>query len=707
MNPWRPYPLLRLVFPFVAGIIAELSVGPIGGFGWLLPALLSGLLLAAQIIPMVFNNYRLRWITGLPINIFLLFAGYEIAVCHQSANDPDFLGKHNEGLFLATIAEPPVINASGIKAILEVRFRCENGHWVRVCGRSAGYLKYKDSVSSLNYGDYILLQGGFTEICDNSNPHVFNYARYLKNKGISHRVFAEPHCWRYLKFKPSGFIRKVAFQVRDRLLNILRHNHVKGKEFAVTAALLLGYVNDLDADLRSDYAASGAMHILSVSGMHVGIIYIFLEFLLGFLNKSKSGRLIKAILLLTFIWFYAMVTGLSPCVLRSAAMLSLPILGKSLSRSPNMYNIIAASIIFILAVDPFLILDIGFQLSYLAVTGIVILYKPIYNLYVNSAWLPDKIWSILAVSIAAQIATLPITLYTFHQFPNYFMLTNIFVVPLSSLIIYVGIVVLAVGYIPVISVLSAKLLIALVWLLNTAIHFVEQLPYSTIRGIFISIPEMFLLYMIITALFLFLTSRKISFLYIFFIASILLNLYFLDFKVNRLRSSRLVIFNASQEALYLFSTQDKAMLLYGGKTRNIGISQKQNRTMIAADLQANGIHYYRDFWLKTVNRHGEIAKSFVPVITYGNFIQFADCRIVLLRSSIPKGFTRNLDVDLLIITSNPKINVSEAIKLFHPVQIIIDATNSRYKTLQWLKDAAKSGVSCHSVTENGAYQKVF
>ena len=125
---------------------------------------------------------------------------------------------------------------------------------------------------------------------------------------------------------------------------------MEGKEFAVASALLLGYVNEIDAGLRRDYAASGAMHILSVSGMHVGIIYIFLEFLLGFLNKSKPGRFIKAVILLVFIWFYAMLTGLSPCVLRSAAMLSLPILGKSLNRSPNMYNIVAASIFIILVI---------------------------------------------------------------------------------------------------------------------------------------------------------------------------------------------------------------------------------------------------------------------------------------------------------------------------------------------------------------------
>jgi competence protein ComEC len=707
MNSWRPYPLLRLVFPFVAGIIAEGFIGLHGEQPWRLPALLLVLLLLLQVLTVVIRNYRLRWISGLVLNVFLLVAGYRIARDHRPANDPDYLGKHPDGLFVATIAEPPGISNSSVKAVIALRFYRKNGCWVRICGSAIGYLKFRQDSIPLHFGDQILLHAGFSEISDNSNPHTFSYARYLKNKGISHRAFAEAHCWKLISLKPSGSIRKVAFQVRDRLLNILRDNHVEGKEFAVAAALLLGYVDDLDADLRRDYAATGAMHILSVSGMHVGIIYIFLEFLLGFLNKSKAGRVSKAILLLVFIWFYAMITGLSPCVLRSAAMLSLPILGKSLNRSPNMYNIIAASMVFILAMDPFLIVDVGFQLSYLAVAGIVILYKPIYDLYVTSAWLADKIWSILAVSIAAQIATLPITLYTFHQFPNYFMLTNVFVVPLSSLIIYIGILVLVVGNIPIVCALCAKLLIVLVWSLNSVIHFIEQLPCSTIRGIFISVPEMMLLYLAIAALFLFLTIRRISFLYIFFVAIIALNLLFLDFKVHRLRTSRLIIFNANREALYMFGTQDKAILLYNGMTRSGGISQKPDHEMAFAEMNACGIHYHRDFWLQAVGRLPEIGKSFVPVITFGNFIQFAGCRIALLSSSIPKGSSRSLDVDLLILTGNPKINIAEAIKVFHPTQVVIDASNSRFKTIQWIKDAARLGIKCHAVTEHGAFQKEF
>ncbi len=706
MNAWRPYPLLRLVIPFAAGIISEVFSGSLPGRSSLLISCLAGMLLLPLVLPAA-RSYRLRRVTGLAINIFFFVAGYEIACCHLPANDPDYLGKQPVGLFVAAITEPPAATRYGIRVVASVKYRIEQGTWHRTYGSAIAYLKLKPGAPQLQFGDHILLQALFSEISDNSNPHSFNYSRYLKNKGISHRVFAEAWSWQVISIKPSGFIRKAAFQVRDRLLDVLRDNEVEGKEFAVAAALLLGYVDDLDAELRNDYAATGAMHILSVSGMHVGIIYIFLEFLLGFMNKSRPGRLAKAVLLLVFIWFYAMVTGLSPCVLRSAAMLSLPIIGKSLNRSPDIHNIIAATLVFILAFDPFLVMDVGFQLSFLAVAGIVVLYKPVYDLYVTSSWLPDKIWSVVAVSIAAQVATLPITLYTFHQFPNYFMLTNVFVVPLSSLIIYVGILVLAAGAIPVFSLLCAKALIFLVWLLNSVIHFIEQLPFSTIRGIYISAPEMLLLYLLIAAVFLFLTLRRISFLYAFLVSVILLNLLMLDFRIQRLRSSRLTIFNATREALFMISTQDKAVLMYSGNGSNGGLFQPSGHEMAAADMHARGIHRHRDFRLGLYNRPAVLAKSFVPVIGIGNYLWFKGCTMVMLNGPVPKGFTGRLNAGILIITGNPKINISDAIGVFHPGQIIIDATNSRYKTRQWMQDAAKAGVQCHAVAEQGAFQKDF
>ena len=707
MNSWRPYPLLRLLFPFLAGIMVELSSGSFGiGYGCIVATLLclQGLLF---LFSTYLKIYRFRWFSGVMINLFLFIAGNTIADFHNTSNDPSYIGHDPNGLFLATLTEPPSIRKSSFKVVLDIRYHRRNGRWDRCRGFSVGFLKYDTTNPVLQYGDNILLHASLLKLNDNSNPHSFNYTRYLNNKNIYHQVFAGSADWKLIKLKPGGLVRKIAFQLRDRLLNILRDNKVTGKEFAVASALLLGYVDELDADLRRDYAATGAMHILSVSGMHVGIIYVFLEFLLGFMNKRKAGRFLKAIILLVFVWFYALITGLSPCVFRSAAMLSLPILAKSMNRSPEMFNVIAASIFILLAVDPFLLLDVGFQLSYLAVAGIVLLYKPIYDLFITSLWLPDKIWSILAISIAAQIATLPITLYTFHQFPNYFMLTNIFVVPLSSLIIYVGILLMVIGAIPVVSVLCAKLLIALVWLLNSIIHFIEQLPCSTLRGIHISSAEMVILYLVICSCFLYLIRRRISFLYLFLFTCIGLNLMLLDFKLNRLGSVRFLVYNSNRPACFQISMQDKAVSFYYGTNLYDPASLKTKAEMVSADLYAHGIRYHRAYWFGRKDRTVDLSGDFSPVRWVGRFIQFRNFRIAILNKSIPGALKQTMQVDFLILSGNPKIRIAEVIKLFHPKQIIIDATNSRVRILQWLKDSAMQSISCQSVTYHGAFEKEF
>jgi len=706
MNSWRPYPLLRLLFPFLAGIVTGTASGAAYSPFPVLAAM-TALAAAARIVLFAVPGYRYRWLAGLVINCFFLLAGFEIACLHRPTRDPAHFSLHPDGTFIAVIGDPPALNRSPVKAVLEVRYRRQSGHWVRTCGRALGYLKLPAKGCLLQYGDYLLLHAGFAAITDNSNPHSFNYPAYLQNQGITHRVYAGVHGWRPLAITPAGFSARMAYQLRGRLLGLLRNNRMQGREFAVAAALLLGYVDEIDAGLRNDYAATGAMHILSVSGMHVGIIYLFLEFLLGFLKKSKAGRYLKTIILILFIWFYALLTGMSPAVLRSAAMLSLPILGRQMGRSPDMFNIVSASVILLVALDPLLITDVGFQLSYLAVMGIVILYKPIYDLYVTSAWLPDKIWSILAVSLAAQLATMPITLFTFHQFPVYFMVTNIFVVPLSSLIIYFGIVALAVGNIPLAGLFTAKVLIFLVWLLNSAIHFIEELPGSVIRGIFIPVSGMLLLYIIMAAGFLFLTRRFTAWLWILLVAALLMNISLTATRLERLHSRRLLVFNIPHTTLYEVSCQDRAVVFGDGLPRKNEWSQKLCGDITGADFSAHGIRLHRDYWIGRAHRSGPAEAPFMPLNHLGKFIQTGKCRIAILSKPPPKGFRGQIKVDYLIISGNPALRMADATRVFHPMGVIIDGSNSSFRTAQWLRESMVLRVPCHAVTISGAFEKDF
>jgi competence protein ComEC len=263
-----------------------------------------------------------------------------------------------------------------------------------------------------------------------------------------------------------------------QLLDIFRRFGIAGDEFAVLAALTVGYTDALQPDLRASYSATGAMHILSVSGLHVGIVYVVIAFLLGFLDKSVRKKILKAVLIVSFLWIYAFITGLSPSVVRSTLMFTFVAVGAALERKTHIYNTVFMSAFFMLLVNPDFLFDVGFQLSYAAVLSIVFFQRPFSNLLpVNNKllrWLRD----LLTVSVAAQLGTMPFTLYYFHQFPNYFLLTNLVAIPLSTIVIYLAMLLLLVSFVPYLSVGVAFLLKGSLWLLNYLIVWIENLPHA-------------------------------------------------------------------------------------------------------------------------------------------------------------------------------------------------------------------------------------
>jgi len=704
LNPWRPFPLLRLLFPFVGGIIVAIWLNPATVVPFWAFASGTTLLFLINVFSVSPGYYKIRWILGLFINITVFLFGFELTRLSVVSNSSDNIGYDKEGWAIAEVIDPVSVKGATAKTVISVRYFHKEGRWSPVIGKSLLNLKMKQASVPIQFGEFLLLYARFQEVVDNGNPYSFNYARYLKNRGILNMVWVDENAWKLLKIKTTNPLRKLAFKLRGRLLDLLRENQVKGNEFAVAAALLLGYVDELGTDLRNSYAATGVTHILSVSGMHVGIIFLFLEFILGFLNRSRLGRIMKIMIMLTFIWFYAFLTGLSPAVLRAAAMLSFLIIGKSLKRSPEIFNILAASLFFLLIYNPLLILDVGFQLSYLAVSGIVLLYQPIYNLIHNGNWMVDKIWSVMAMTLAAQLSTTPVSLFYFHQFPNYFLITNLFVVPFSSLIIYSGIVAVALGSVPIVSIISAKVLSCLVWSLNFFIQFMEKLPASTSRGLFLSFREMLLWYLVLGSVLIFFLMKRRYYFYIFLIGLVLINVSLLFRQISRLNVARITIYNIRNMSVYNFSVQDRSILWYDFKHLDHFQSQlERNIPTVENSWNGAGILKRRSLWLgdhKGVNLSNLLYKQ---MYRKGCFFQFREKRVGLLKEKIPKGLNKKISLDYLIISHDAKVSIKEVMNVFKTKTLIIDGMNSAFRTRIWLEEAKKLGVPCHTVSREGAF----
>jgi competence protein ComEC len=705
MNPWRQFPLVRLILPVFLGM----ATGIFYETDLIVPLFLPGMIFLSLgflvFFPKYIFSWSYRWITGLLIFLLTALFSFRIMMMGKDTLKKDYFGNFQsiQRSCIGEVIEPVIQKQKSTKLIVGITWMKENGEWRKMRGKSLVYIGISRGSQLLCYGDRLVMNTKFTMPDESRNPGGFDNRRYLRLKGVYRQAYVKPDHWRLLSRGNRNLFFQMALSWRDRMLMILRNNGVKGREFAVAGALLLGYVDEVDNDLMRDYSATGVMHILSVSGMHVGMIFLVLDKLLAFLEKRKNGVYGKAFLVIVFIWLYALITGLSPAVMRAAAMLSLVVIGKAMKRHPDILNILAASVIFLLVWQPLLLADLGFQLSYLAVAGIVLLYKPVYDLYVPDNGLLDKVWSIVAVSIAAQLVTLPLCLYYFHQFPNYFIVTNIIVIPLSNLIIYTGILALALGNIPWISLVVARALSLMVWFLNAFIHWMGALPFSVTRGIVITFPESIVLYLILITAAVYFSGKKKMWLFVSLSLMILLTGSFLLERFRQVSVSTFTVYDARGTGLYDFTAGGKSIIV-GGLSALKDPFFRETMMKSRWNMKVNGLFEFQHPLPSCHKRSFHYGGFF---LRKGNYIGFQGKRIAILDKAIPEKGNLKLSVDYLIISGSPKIKMEDVMKHFFPGLVILDSSIPPWKVRTWMKEAHGLGVRCYSVSVSGAFREEF
>ncbi|PCH96528.1 MAG: hypothetical protein COB85_03460 [Bacteroidetes bacterium] len=493
MNYWNRFPLFRMIIPFVFGILLANGLQQdYPGLKWLaLVLLIFGI--AFTFSKKVVTKYKNRWFYGVVFNLFLILAGYQITILDSErfahSHILNSIQSESPEAILGEIISPPSIKGKWVQADLEVLGYYEKERLIPAKGRVRVKIEAGENAARLAYGDRIIFSSRLNVVEGPLNPEEFSYKNYLALQSIYHQAFIKEGNWKLLEARGDNSIIAYSSSLRTQLIGIFKKNDMGEKELAVASALILGDKSQLDTDLKSDYSKSGAMHVLAVSGLHVGIIYLVLNWLLGFITRLKNGVVIKATLIILLLWFYALLTGMSPSVMRATTMLSFLVIGKAMNQHTDVYNTLVVSAFLLLAIDPSLILSVGFQLSYLAVFGIVYLYPKFYHSWESSTWIMDKIWALTCVSLAAQLATFPLSLYYFHQFPNWFLLSNLIVIPLATAIIYLGILVFVTSPVQALSLVITKGMILAVGFLNDSVSMVRSLPWSTVEDVSISALE--------------------------------------------------------------------------------------------------------------------------------------------------------------------------------------------------------------------------
>ena len=539
----------------------------------------------------------------------------------------------------------------------------------------------------LNYGSEIIISCRYLPIEPPYNPAEFDFRAWLATKNVYHQTFINQNQLFKLNSNQGNPIVKYALELRKRLVDLYRKLIKDDEAFAVASTLVLGYRADLSKETLAAYSKTGTIHALSVSGMHVGIIYIFLNWTLFLLERNKILKTVKVLLICLLIWYYSLLTGFSPSVLRAAMMLTVYILAKTFNKNSNSYNILAFTAFCLLCYDPFFIWDVGFQLSFLAVFGLIYLQPKIYQwMEIQNKWL-DQLWSTTALSLAAQITTFPLSIYYFHQFPLSFIISNLFILLPLSAMMYLGI-----GILTLRLYFLAPIFEWIIKFTNGGLNWIANLPFAGITAIWISQWQMVLLTIALGVFIFALANYQKKLL----LAAVLLLLIFQSFatyqKLEQFNQRQIIFFSLRKNYAAAFIDGDSAVLL-------TDLSDKDNSYQFfvkpALDqLQLLKIRFID--WGTDVNYNAFIKKD--------HQINFHHYQILLFDKSFNDQKIGQLPkFDLVWFHENPKKPMADLRQEVIFSDLLIDATNQDALIVKFEREANKLGLKHYTLKKNKAY----
>lgn len=484
---------MRILLAFACG------TGTAMFYSFTLPAVIIPVLLCLLlwiVCPFIFRSYQQRWLTGVAAMLLFYSCGILVNTLQNQLSDPGHFSRVPQArAYVVKLCEEPLPRSGSFRMKTRV-LQCtdSSGRTHAAVGHILLYIGRQTQVPLPQYGDVIVLPAGLVhEVMPPRNPGEFDYRRYLAFQHVHHQA--------YLKDAPQGTginrgsrLMKGVYGIQHHFKRVLDIFLRSPEEVAVAQALLYGFDDDIDEATMSAYANTGTLHVLAVSGMHVGLIFFILGKLLFFMDKNRKLLQGKRLIILLALWAYSALCGLSPSILRATVMFSFVIMAQVLGRKSNIYNTLAASCLALLCYDSNILANVGFQLSYMAVTGIVFIQPMVEKWWTPPGFLLRQVWSITSVSIAAQMGTLPIGILYFHQFPNCFLFSNLLIIPLTTLIIYLTIMLLAVSWWPAGAGIAGLVIQKLILFTNWLVLQVERVPYSYVNGLQITIPQCLLLY---------------------------------------------------------------------------------------------------------------------------------------------------------------------------------------------------------------------
>tara|TARA_E500000318_G_scaffold108383_1_gene119150 strand:+ start:106 stop:2103 length:1998 start_codon:yes stop_codon:yes gene_type:complete len=542
---------------------------------------------------------------------------------------------------------------------------------------TSGKLLFSLSVDStlkeLQVDDEFLIYAKLEGIRPPLNLHQFDYRSYLEKQGIQHQIKTN-YTSIVKKDSTSKTLLGIASNFREHIISKLEQKDFGTEEMGVIQALLLGKRDDISENTYNNYKNAGAVHILAVSGLHVGIILFLLEFVLSPLERLPKGKTLKLITVVLLLWSYAFIAGLSPSIVRAVTMFSFVAYALYLNRPTNSFNIIALSMLFILLVKPLFLFQVGFQMSYAAVFAIVWIYPKLQKLWFPDNLIISKTWQLLSVSVAAQLGVLPIGLFYFHQFPALFFISNLLVIPILGLILGFGILVITLALVDFLPQFFVDSFNWIIKMMNSIVGWVAQQEGFIIKNIPFDSVQLLLGYFIIIVLVVFLSKPKWKTALVLFGGIIVFQSWIIwnQFQVHQ--NETLILAHRSRNTILLHQLGDSLSIITLDST-NIG--SISSNYVVAEKVQKMDTSILKNSYLIGDKR-----------------LFIVDSLAILPLEAHP---------DYLLLTQSPKLNLERLLDSIKPIKIFADGSNYPSLIRKWKTTCNQKEIPIHYTGEKGFY----
>ncbi|MDX2174512.1 MAG: ComEC/Rec2 family competence protein [Bacteroidota bacterium] len=608
-------------------------------------------------------------------DVFLMALGFSLTVYSQTKNKDLFYAKYlksNEAqTFIGVIDDLPIEKEKFYKCSVTLLELKTDATYKSINGKTICYIKKSSHKKSPNFGETILFKSNVIEVPPPLNPYEFDYKNYLNYRNIYHTFFIDSLCYEVIPNQQNlSSIWQFGLEAKSYVITVLRNSNLSQDAFAICAALITGYDDEISKTTMTAFSKTGTLHVLSVSGLHTGLIYLVLNFFFDLIDRKKKYKYLRFVIITGFLWFVALLTGFSAPILRAVVMFNLLGIGKLFFRpsQKNQINILLVSAFLLLLFNPLFIKDIGFLLSYFALFGLMYFQPKISNLWQPENKIINSLWQTSCASVAATLSTLPITLYFFHQFPLWFVVCNIIVVPATFVLLLLAVLLLF-----KLNFVSYVINFIMTWLMKFINLFGKS--NSSIELIDFTITDVLFLSVLIVVFTLAIQKRS----YQFSFAALLV-----------LISWQLV------SIFYSYESKSKSLISVYQLNKFNTVAIKNTHTVLINQLDTSNYNFH-------IKPHFTSFNNPTIKIDNYNFINYQNLNVLLLNK---KNFFPVVNfklVNTLVIANNFKLKEEYLQNFTNLKQVVVDGSNSNYVVSHVEKLCRKFGYAFYNTKQNGAY----